>query len=148
MCKVIFPCLAMYVDVINKDLQELVCLILKHFRHGSRKRPCCIFQPEWHHIPIIETVFCYYCCLFYVIWQHSDLPKAKLQIQCTEPLIISHLQETSSIKSIGNESLLVCMFNGLQSPHNHLLSSLLTCRLTLEAYLESLFFILPSLISA
>jgi hypothetical protein len=31
MFKVSFPCLVVYVDVINKDLQELVCPIFKFF---------------------------------------------------------------------------------------------------------------------
>jgi hypothetical protein len=44
MFEVFFPCMALYFDIINKDLQELVHPILEYFCHGSGKQPVPFFS--------------------------------------------------------------------------------------------------------
>lgn len=53
MLQMISPIHVMYVNIIYKDLQELVTLIFKDLCHSSKENASNIFQPEWHGIPFI-----------------------------------------------------------------------------------------------
>jgi hypothetical protein len=53
----IFPSHAMDVEIINKNLQELIHVLSKHLCHGSKKHTGNTFHPKWHNILVKEFGF-------------------------------------------------------------------------------------------
>jgi hypothetical protein len=50
----IFPSHVVDVEIINKNLQELIHVLSKHLCHDFRKHTNNILHPKWHNIPIKE----------------------------------------------------------------------------------------------
>ncbi len=69
-----------HIEVINEYLQEVATQVLKDLRHSPGKRTCCILEAEWHDCPIIQLGFSDQSCLLHVLWSHSNLPEARLQV--------------------------------------------------------------------
>jgi hypothetical protein len=47
----------MYVDIINKDLQELVVPMFKNLYHNLREGASSILQSKWHDVSFIKARF-------------------------------------------------------------------------------------------
>jgi hypothetical protein len=47
----------MYVDIINKDLQELVVPMFKNLYHNLREGANSILQSKWHDVSFIKARF-------------------------------------------------------------------------------------------
>jgi hypothetical protein len=65
----------MYVDIINKDFQELVVPIFKNLYHNSKEGASSILQSKWHDVPFIKARFGDDQNLLDVIRSHWNLQK-------------------------------------------------------------------------
>jgi hypothetical protein len=54
MLQMMSPIHVMYVDIINKDFQEMAIPIFKNLCHKLEKSADNIFQPEWHNVQFIK----------------------------------------------------------------------------------------------
>ncbi len=74
------PTFVVHIEVINEYLQEVVTQVLKDLQHSPGKRTCCILEAEWHDCPVIQPGFSDQSCLLHVLWSHSNLLEAGLQV--------------------------------------------------------------------
>jgi hypothetical protein len=112
MMQVFNPCAAMYVDVVNKHLQELTSPFFEGINHNMWKCVCGIFHPKGHHVPFIQTRFGDQIIFFTSLEAMGIYQKPDYKSNVKNHLKLPIWLRTSLSRGMGKKSCLVWEFNG------------------------------------